>query len=286
MKKLLLLLFGLSLFLFNSVYSSWYYSEWDYRVPITIQERSGNTLTDYQVMLSVNTANLISQGKLKSDCSDIRFTYLNTSDDKEYEIPYWIESGCNTTNTRIWIKVPRIPANGNATVYMYYGNRNAVSMSNGDYVFEFFDDFNDSVIDTNKWHYYTSSYGSIAETNGYLEIYRNGDIGAGIQSKKGFSGNYIVEYRVNVVSIGSIHHLIIGIMDVDRSHNGYGYWPFISSDGYFRIYKRAGTSWVLLETLSGITYTNTWYHFKIVKVGNSFTTYINGIQRGNTHTIS
>jgi Uncharacterized conserved protein len=130
MKKLLFLLFGLSLFLFNSVYSSWYYPGWDYRVPITIQERSGNTLTDYQVMLSVNTANLISQGKLKSDCSDIRFTYLNTSDDKEYEIPYWIESGCNTASTRIWIKIPYIPANGNATVYMYYGNPDATSKSN------------------------------------------------------------------------------------------------------------------------------------------------------------
>jgi Uncharacterized conserved protein len=92
-------------------------------------------------MLTVNTTNLISAGKMRSDCGDIRFTYLYPNN-TEVEIPYWIESGCNTANTIIWIKVPYIPANGNATVYMYYGNPNAVSKSNRDAVFDFFDDFN------------------------------------------------------------------------------------------------------------------------------------------------
>jgi Alpha-tubulin suppressor and related RCC1 domain-containing proteins len=127
-RKLLFLILGLSLFLFNSVYS-WYYSGWDYRVPITIQERSGNNLTDYQVGMIVDTYSLISEGKMNPDCSDIRFTYLYPNG-TEVEIPYWIEPDtCNTTNTIIWIKVPYIPANGNATVYMYYGNPNAPALN-------------------------------------------------------------------------------------------------------------------------------------------------------------
>jgi Domain of unknown function (DUF2341). len=58
-------------------------------------------------MLTVDTALLIAQGKMKPDCSDIRFTYLYPNN-TEVEIPYWIESGCNTANTIIWIKVPYI----------------------------------------------------------------------------------------------------------------------------------------------------------------------------------
>ncbi|HIQ50143.1 MAG TPA: DUF2341 domain-containing protein, partial [Nanoarchaeota archaeon] len=58
-------------------------------------------------------------------------------------------SGCGTASTKIWIKVPEIPADGVALGYMYYGNSEATSESNGGTVFEFFDDF--ETLDTNKW---------------------------------------------------------------------------------------------------------------------------------------
>jgi hypothetical protein len=129
---------------FKSVLA-WWNCDWKYRIPITIKENSGNTLTDYQVLITVNTQILISDGKMKSDCSDIRFTYYDGT--TETEIPYWIESGCGTTATKIWIKVPNIPASGNVTVYMYYGNPSATSRSSGEQVFEFFDDFEDGNLD-------------------------------------------------------------------------------------------------------------------------------------------
>ena len=128
---------------------TWWNTTFQYRKPITITEQSGNTLTDYQVRLEIDTATLISEGKMNEDCSDVRFTYENSTG--EYEIPYWIESGCNSANTIIWIKVPEIPANGETTIYMYYGNPSATSESNGDAVFEFFDDFEGTSLDTNKW---------------------------------------------------------------------------------------------------------------------------------------
>ena len=119
------------------------YPEWKYRKPITITGSSEN-LTDYQVLITLDTASLISDGKMKSDCSDIRFT---DADDNQ-TLPYWIESGCNTSQTKIWVKVPSIPTNG-TTIYMYYGNPSASSESDGDAVFEFFDDFEDY---TEKWN--------------------------------------------------------------------------------------------------------------------------------------
>jgi len=67
---------------------------------------------------------------MRSDCGDIRFTDANGN-----PLNYWIESGCNTANTVIWVKVPSIPANGQVTVYMYYGNPNALSESNPNNVF-------------------------------------------------------------------------------------------------------------------------------------------------------
>lgn len=46
------------------------------------------------------------------------------------ELSYWIESGYNTTSTKIWVKIPSLLANNNVTIYLYYGNPNASSRSN------------------------------------------------------------------------------------------------------------------------------------------------------------
>jgi len=116
-----------------------------YRKPITINNTSNtNTLTNYQVLVTVDTASLISAGKLQSDCDDIRFTDNSTSyniADWTNNYPYWIESGCNTSATKIWVKVDTIPASSNKTIYMYYGNASASGASDGNSTFDFFDDF-------------------------------------------------------------------------------------------------------------------------------------------------
>jgi hypothetical protein len=51
----------------------------------------------------------------------------------------WIESGCNTQNTTIWVKVPSILPNSVKTVYFVSGNENVNSLSNKDGVFPLFD---------------------------------------------------------------------------------------------------------------------------------------------------
>jgi len=145
MKRLLLM--GLSLiFLSFMVFVSWPVSnfpilasgnpiisigtefpdDWQYRIPIQITENSGSELVGYQVAVIVDTAALISAGKMKPDCGDIRFA----NSDSE-EIPYWIEYGCNSDSTKIWVNVPLIPAWGIATILMYYGNPAATSASDG-----------------------------------------------------------------------------------------------------------------------------------------------------------
>lgn len=101
--------------------SSWYDNAWEYRKPIEITNGGGNK-TDYDVLVQVDTEALISEGKIQNDCDDIRFV---DSDDTTV-LNYWIETGCNTSSTEVWVRVPSITGSGK-TIYMYYGNGSAVS---------------------------------------------------------------------------------------------------------------------------------------------------------------
>ncbi len=111
------------------------YSNWQYRRPITINNPNSNDLTDFQVKITLDSS--FDFSKANSDGSDIRF-----ADAAGNTIQYYIESWDSTNRQAVvWIKVPNIPASGSTTVYMYYGNPSATSESNGDAVFDFFDDF-------------------------------------------------------------------------------------------------------------------------------------------------
>jgi len=110
---------------------------WSYYRSITITNGLSQALTDYQVNFTLDTANLISQGKMRSDCGDLRVT----QSDGQTLLPYWIDpSTCNTNKTMIWTKVPSIPASSSITIYVWYGNPQATSQANGSAVFIFFDD--------------------------------------------------------------------------------------------------------------------------------------------------
>jgi hypothetical protein len=99
--------------------AAWYNSSWLYRRPVTITG-NGNAYSNLNVLVNVDTSALISASKLQSDCDDIRFTDTNETT----LIDYWIEGGCGTTSTQIWVKVPSMPT-GNKVIYMYYGNTSA-----------------------------------------------------------------------------------------------------------------------------------------------------------------
>ncbi len=151
---------------------------------ITLAEQSGTDLLDYQVKLVIDTYSLISSGKMNSDCSGIKFV---TSSGEN--IPYYIESGCNTHTTIIWIKVPKIPASGTETIRMYYGKdlRYTSSASQPKDIFELYDDFNGPL--GNQWYAHNAArlYGS-----SLVKINKHGFI----ESKKLFNPPLIFETRL------------------------------------------------------------------------------------------
>ena len=105
----------------NGEVLSWYSSSWDYRKQVQVSN-SGSLLSNEDVLVSVDTATLISEGKLQSDCDDLRFV---DSDDST-PLDYWIEGGCDSSTTQIWVQIPSLP-NGGKTIYMYYDNDSATA---------------------------------------------------------------------------------------------------------------------------------------------------------------
>lgn len=112
---------------------------WAYRRVVTVTN-SSTPEKDVVVRVTLNTAALISGGKMKADCSDVRFT----DQTDEIFIPYWIginrlgQSTCNTSATVFWVKIPYLPSGANS-IYMYYGNENADAVSDPNKVFVFYD---------------------------------------------------------------------------------------------------------------------------------------------------
>lgn len=107
----------------NAAVAGWYNVSWAYRKPITITN-NGSQQTNYQIRVTVDTASLISSGKLQSDCDDIRFA----GTDGTTNLAYFEEYGCNTSSTLYWVTVDTIAA-GSSTIYMYYGNGAATATS-------------------------------------------------------------------------------------------------------------------------------------------------------------
>jgi hypothetical protein len=112
--------------------ASWGLTDYGYRFDVAMSQNRQSQLEQFQILATPNTAQLISQGKMKSDCSDIRVT----DSDGITQLPYWIEDGCNTSSTKIWVRVPVIPTDVTKVIYVYHGNTSAYSMSNIDTVMD------------------------------------------------------------------------------------------------------------------------------------------------------
>lgn len=127
---LLLLVVGAVAFFFfkdiKKASAEWFDQNWFYRQAITITvTSSASDVSNLDTWFTMSTSALISASKLQSSCQDLRFTNANGK-----LLPYYIDSGCNTTATKIWVKADLVPKNSTTyTVYAYYGNANAVAAS-------------------------------------------------------------------------------------------------------------------------------------------------------------
>lgn len=255
---------------------TWYNNSWNYRKPITISN-SGSTLTDYQIPVAIDTASLVAVGKLLSNCNDIRFT----DTDGSTLLNYWIESGCNTSSTKIWIKIPSITS-GTNTIYLYYGNSGASTSSNGDNTFIFFDDFigtNGSSLDTSKWNL-TQTGGSIVDIqNNMLRVYTptGGSSNGHAVSKTTFTLPIIVEFKAQWPGWGND--------DAMFGTSGHNIW--YGASGHLRIGDYVCCSGDASGWTGWTGYSiNTPYKFRLTVTSTVFKTeeLVNG--NSDTHTVA
>jgi len=83
-----------------------------YQREITIQENSGETLRDYQVLVELAGSDFPEVAQADGD--DIRFT-----DADGRELSYWIEEfDARSGRDKMWVAVHLIPANGGAKPFM------------------------------------------------------------------------------------------------------------------------------------------------------------------------
>ncbi len=131
---------------------------WDYRISHTINGTIGAGF-NYQIEIDVRYGSGTSSGNIvylglhsNTDFSDIRFT----DDDGITLLDYWLEAYEPGVSAVFWVEVSD-SLDTTSTIFIYYGNPSAMSMSNGDATFIFFDDFEDGTL--NKWTTVDSMWG-------------------------------------------------------------------------------------------------------------------------------
>jgi len=127
-----------------------------YRRKITIMEESGSDLTDYQVLIELNNSNF-DFSRSQTNGEDIRFTDVIGN-----LLEYWIEEWDVVNEiAKVWVKVPSIPANDTAEIYMYYGNSEITDASDASATFI-------RVIDgvVGSWHFDEGEGATVYDSSG------------------------------------------------------------------------------------------------------------------------
>ena len=112
--------------------SEWFDQDWSNRKRVRIENSDAQEYTDAAIKLTVNYAT-----GMQSDFDDLRFT----DSDGLTPLSYFIEKYTASTEAVVWVKVPTLPANDTATVFMYFNNAGVSDTSSSTAVFTFADTF-------------------------------------------------------------------------------------------------------------------------------------------------
>lgn len=147
-------------------------TSWSKKKAITVN--TVNNLTDYQIRLNVTY-----DSDMLSNFTDLRFL----ADDEVEVYDYWLEDKLDDYWAVVWVEGDWDNTNG-TQAYMYYGNAEAPSTSNGTLTFLQFDDFDDGAIDTALWTFINTP---ATESGGYMNL------------SAGFGADTQAEIRSNAV---------------------------------------------------------------------------------------
>lgn len=141
---------------------AWWSGNWNLKQCFTVTENTGNDLVNMTFNRTMDTAALVSAGKMASNCGDLRVV-----DEDALSVSPYNFTGCNTNSTNIFWKHPdNFSAFSTRNICMYYNSTASTSASPWRDVFLEYDDFNNASIDSNIW----VATGTVTQTGGTIRI--------------------------------------------------------------------------------------------------------------------
>jgi hypothetical protein len=107
--------------------AAWFNDSWGFRKAIPVTSTEGAVQNNVFVSFTLDTATLITAGKMQSNCNDIRITDVNG---KLLKYHIGRVNACNNATTTIDTLLSSFP-NGQSTYYIYYGNPSAPAVDAG-----------------------------------------------------------------------------------------------------------------------------------------------------------
>jgi hypothetical protein len=242
---------------------------------------TNTALSNYQVAIPLNTASLIASGKMRSDCGDLRVKDTDASTD----ISYWFKTTeCNTTSTKIWVKIANLAVNDYKTLYLTYGNPGLTTTSNGFNVFDYFDDFNDPAWTASHWTATGTGYSVVNGRlyHGNATEPSNSFATDTLNNSASFTDG-IIESDMQPTSCGNSYGKSIAAR-YTNDNNMYiaGLEAWTGNDTH--IGKRVGGTWTNIGQVALSCSTSTVYNTKWTLVGSSQTFIIGGVTTSGTDT--
>ena len=245
--------------------SAWWNPAYSYRKLITITNNAAATIgSGYSVMATVDTASLVSTGKMRMDGSDLRIVNWNGS--------AWVELdrdiiNMDSSSTQVWFKTQASISSSPSTdnnYYLYYGNPSAVNPpANKSNVYLWFDDFNraDKPDITTEPAYIKTNGGTWSIQNGMLK-----NVGAGGDPNKlivnalgSLTQDVEIVAKIDVAQFGGGDAGRMGLSS-NMDPSGSGYCALFYNDQNTLSLLNDLRSWGTQTAYSWTT--NTWYYMK------------------------
>jgi len=235
-------------------------------VIVTITEQSGNDLFDYPIRVEITDPQFF------EECPDQKYIECYFQDGSW--IPHWVEEFDPANNKAvIWVKVPQIPANGTVKVFIKVNPSRTEDLSDGEAVFDFFDDFEDGVIDTTKW---TVQSGNWVEEGGVIKTDGTGSGSAFLLTNNTFMNVKIIT-KLMMVS-GTYRRAGIVCNWINSSDHRFAQIRDNEDDIVIWQYNPSTGAHEALASASFTSQTNVWYRSMVIVTPDSIKVFVDDIQ--------
>lgn len=242
---------------FSLSYNSfWYNDAWLYRKMIPIIEQPGAG-TNYQLNITGyyddNTKDVAGsidfEGLCQTDFDDVLFTSSNGVT----LLDFWLnpDTYVASTSAIFWVKIPANITLSDVLIFCYFGNPSAVSLSDPDNTFLFFDDFENNNLA--RWDTVGTDWStqSSVKFSGTYAAYGNSASSRFLMHNVALtSGGYLIHANFRVVEIGNYYKYGIHMEDSD-THDVSG---VIAYSNDWKWYNGSAQAWQ-----DNTVAANTWY---------------------------